>query len=225
MKKKVKRKINPIKIIVFLLIVGLLIILGNHILNINTKNIVILNNDYYSDDEIIETANIYDYPKFLLLNRSKIKNNLKSLDLIEDVKISKKSHYVLEIDVTEKKVLYLVRSENKYKLSDNKNYDLDKNVIVPTLINYVPEDIEKELVKQLSKIDKKSLSLISEIEYSKTDYDNKRFMLNMMDGNIVYITTSKINLLDKYTSIISKVNDKKGILYLDSGNYFEVKEK
>lgn len=225
MKKKVKRKINPIKIIVFLLIVGLLIILGNYILNINTKNIVILNNYYYSDDEIIETANIYDYPKFLLLNRSKIKNNLKSLDLIEDVKISKKSHYVLEIDVTEKKVLYLVRSENKYKLSDNKNYDLDKNVIVPTLINYVPEDIEKELVKQLSKIDKKSLSLISEIEYSKTDYDNKRFMLNMMDGNIVYITTSKINLLDKYTSIISKVNDKKGILYLDSGNYFEVKEK
>ena len=225
MKKKVKRKINPIKIIVFLLIVGLLIILVNHILNINTKNIVILNNDYYSDDEIIETANIYDYPKFLLLNRSKIKNNLKSLDLIEDVKISKKSHYVLEIDVTEKKVLYLVRSENKYKLSVNKNYDLDKNVIVPTLINYVPEDIEKELVKQLSKIDKKSLSLISEIEYSKTDYDNKRFMLNMMDGNIVYITTSKINLLDKYTSIISKVNDKKGILYLDSGNYFEVKEK
>ena len=225
MKKKVKRKINPIKIIVFLLIVGLLIILVNHILNINTKNIVILNNDYYSDDEIIETANIYDYPKFLLLNRSKIKKDLKSLDLIEDVKISKKSHYVLEIDVTEKKVLYLVRSENKYKLSDNKNYDLDKNVIVPTLINYVPEDIEKELVKQLSKIDKKSLSLISEIEYSKTDYDNKRFMLNMMDGNIVYITTSKINLLDKYTSIISKVNDKKGILYLDSGNYFEVKEK
>lgn len=225
MKKKVKRKINPIKIIVFLLIVVLLIILGNYILNINTKNIVILNNYYYSDDEIIETANIYDYPKFLLLNRSKIKNNLKSLDLIEDVKISKKSHYVLEIDVTEKKVLYLVRSENKYKLSDNKNYDLDKNVIVPTLINYVPEDIEKELVKQLSKIDKKSLSLISEIEYSKTDYDNKRFMLNMIDGNIVYITTSKINLLDKYTSIISKVNDKKGILYLDSGNYFEVKEK
>ena len=225
MKKKVKRKINPIKIIVFLLIVGLLIILCNHILNINTKNIVILNNDYYSDDEIIETANIYDYPKFLLLNRSKIKNNLKSLDLIEDVKISKKSHYVLEIDVTEKKVLYLVRSENKYKLSDNKNYDLDKNVIVPTLINYVPEDIEKELVKQLSKIDKKSLSLITEIEYSKTDYEHKRFMLNMIDGNIVYITTSKITLLDKYTSIISKVNDKKGILYLDSGNYFEVKEK
>ena len=67
--------------------------------------------------------------------------------------------------------------------------------------------------------------MISEIEYSKTSYDDKRFLLYMNDGNMVYITVSKAELLNKYVKIIKKVDNKKGILYLDSGNYFEIKEK
>lgn len=67
--------------------------------------------------------------------------------------------------------------------------------------------------------------MISEIEYSKTSYDDKRFLLYMNDGNMVYITVSKAELLNKYVEIIKKVDNKKGILYLDSGNYFEIKEK
>ena len=67
--------------------------------------------------------------------------------------------------------------------------------------------------------------MISEIEYSKTTYDDKRFLLYMNDGNMVYITVSKAELLNKYVEIIKKVDNKKGILYLDSGNYFEIKEK
>mgnify|MGYP006892043037 FL=1 len=47
----------------------------------------------------------------------------------------------------------------------------------------------------------------------------------MNDGNMVYITVSKAELLNKYVEIIKKVDNKKGILYLDSGNYFEIKEK
>jgi hypothetical protein len=45
----------------------------------------------------------------------------------------------------------------------------------------------------------------------------------MNDGNLVYITVSKTDLLNKYLNIVKKLNNKKGILYLDSGNYFEIK--
>ena len=66
--------------------------------------------------------------------------------------------------------------------------------------------------------------MISEIEYSKNTYDDKRFLLYMNDGNEVYITISRVDLLNKYIDIVKKLNNKKGILYLDSGNYFEIKK-
>lgn len=225
MKKKVKRKFNFLRFISFIIFLFILYILVSYLIDIKTKNIVILNNDYYNDEVIIETANIENYPKFILLNTNKIKNKLLKLDLIEDVTIKKKWNFILEITIKEKKVLYLVRSENKYRLSDNKLYNLDNIYSIPTLINYVPEDIEQKFVNKFKDIDNNIISMISEIEYSKTSYDSDRFLLYMNDGNLVYVTTSKLNSLNKYVEIVKKLENKKGILYLDSGNYFEIKEK
>ena len=225
MQKKIKKKFNFKKFVFFIIFIFLLYMSISYLISIKTKNIVILNNNYYSDDDIIYTAEIEDYPKFILLNRSKIKDKLMKLDLIEDVTIKKKIGFKLEINVKEKKILYYIRSTNLYKLSDNNNYDLNNVIGVPTLINYIPEDIEKSFVEKLSNVDSSILDMISEIEYSKTTYDDKRFLLYMNDGNMVYITVSKAELLNKYVEIIKKVDNKKGILYLDSGNYFEIKEK
>ena len=225
MQKKIKKKFNFKKFVFFIIFIFLLYMSISYLISIKTKNIIILNNNYYSDDDIIYTAEIEDYPKFILLNRNKIKDKLMKLDLIEDVTIKKKIGFKLEINIKEKKILYYIRSTNLYKLSDNNNYDLNNVIGVPTLINYIPEDIEKSFVEKLSNVDSSILDMISEIEYSKTTYDDKRFLLYMNDGNMVYITVSKAELLNKYVEIIKKVDNKKGILYLDSGNYFEIKEK
>ena len=225
MQKKVKRKFNFRKFLFFIIFLFLLYMGISYLISVKTKNIVILNNNYYSDDDIIYTAGIEDYPKFILLNKNKIKDKLLKLDLIEDVTINKRFGFILEITVKEKKILYYIRSTNLYKASDNKSYELNNMIGIPTLINYIPEDIEKNFVNKLSNVDSEILSMISEIEYSKTTYDDKRFLLYMNDGNMVYITVSKAELLNKYVEIIKKVDNKKGILYLDSGNYFEIKEK
>lgn len=225
MKKRVKRKFNPLKFLSFIAFIIICYFLTVYFLDIKTKNILVLNNNYYSDEKIIETAGIENYPKFILLNTDKIKKKLLKLDLIENVIIKKKWNFILELTIKEKKILYLVRSENKYKLSDNKLYELDNVMSVPTLINYVPEDTEKKFVEQFKNIDNNIISMISEIEYSKTSYDSDRFLLYMNDGNMVYITTTKLKSLNKYVDIVKKLENKKGILYLDSGNYFEIKEK
>ncbi len=222
--KRRKKKLNFKRILIFILIILFLVILVVYLLNIKTKNIIILNNDYYTDEEVIEKSNIQDYPKFLLLSKSKIRKKLKQLDLIEDATITKRFGSILEIDVKEKKILYYVRSKDKYMASDNELYDLDNVIGVPTLINYVPDNIESSFVKELSKIDKNIISLISEIEYAKTTYDEKRFLLYMNDGNEVYVTITKLDLLNKYIDIVKKLDNKNGILYLDSGNYFEIKK-
>ena len=225
MKKRVKRKFNIKKFVCFIMFLVIIYFVINYIFNVKTKNIVILNSNYYSDEMIIETAGIENYPEFIKLKKENLKNKLKKLPLIDDVKISKKFGYILELDIKEKKILYLVRSTNKYKLSTNEEYDDDEIINVPTLINFVPGDIEEEFIKKLSEIDTNVLALISEIEYSVTDYDDERFMLYMNDGNQVYVTNNRLHMLNKYISIMKKISsDKKGILYLDTGNYFKIKE-
>ena len=166
-----------------------------------------------------------------IIENKKIGWGIKRNNNHEQPDVGSKNREVLEnnngicLGNKEKKILYLVRSENKYRLSDNKLYDLDDVLSVPTLINYIPESNEKKFVNAFKNIDNNIISMISEIEYSKTSYDSDRFLLYMNDGNMVYVTTTKLKSLNKYVDIVSKLENKKGILYLDSGNYFEIKEK
>ena len=44
----------------------------------------------------------------------------------------------------------------------------------------------------------------------------------MNDGNIVYISTDKLEIMNKYQKIYASLGNKKGILHLDNGNYLEV---
>ena len=224
MKKKRKKRISFKKIFIFLILFLLLGVIIYYIFTSRIKNIIILNNNYYKDIDIIEKCNIEDYPKFIFLNTNKLENKLKELDLIEEAKISKKWGNKLIIDVKEKKILYYIRSNDEYMLSDGNTIKLDNIAGKPTLISYVPEEIEASFIKSFKKIDNNIISLISEIEYSKTNYDERRFKLYMNDGNLVYITVSKVDVLNKYINIVQKLDNKKGILYLDSGNYFEIKD-
>ena len=79
MKKRVKRKFNPLKFLSFIAFIIICYFLTVYLLDIKTKNIVVLNNNYYSDEKIIETSDIENYPKFLSLNTNKIKN-LKNIN-------------------------------------------------------------------------------------------------------------------------------------------------
>ena len=69
---------------------------------------------------------------------------------------------------------------------------------------------------------------ISNIEYSPNDYDKKRFLLYMNDGNKVYLTLAKTNnksrfrLINNYDAIYPTLGGKKGTLNLDSGNHFDI---
>jgi len=64
---------------------------------------------------------------------------------------------------------------------------------------------------------------ISQIEYVPNDVDAERYLLYMDDGNSVYITLTKITKLNKYSSIVGQMEGRNGIIYLDSGDYIELK--
>ena len=224
-KNKKKKKLNIIKLLVFILIFYIIIYSIYSLFNMKIRNIVIKGNTYLKDYEIIEQANIKDYPPMLTLNKNKNINKLKELDLISDATIKKSFDFTLTIEVVEKKII--LEYDNNYYLSDGSKIK-GSYLGTPTLVNYVPEGTLKKFLNEMGKLDYDIINSISEIEYSPTKNsdgnitDEDIFIFKMNDGMIVYISTDKLDIMNKYQKIYASLGDKKGILHLDKGNYLEV---
>lgn len=220
-KNKKKRKLNKKRVLSVLIIFLLFIIFIYKISNTNITNIYIKGNNIFTDQEIIDIAKISNYP-------NSIKNNFYTLE-----KRLEENKYILSARVYKKgflKKVYIEIEENYplfYNLSEDKTilYDGSKvsdKFTIPTLINKIPDTIYDEFLEKTKKMDKNILNRISEIEYNPNEVDEERFFLLMNDGNYVYITLNKYLNINKYLDIIESFENKKGILHLDSGEYFDV---
>lgn len=221
-KKKKKMKKDFIKFCLIILILFGISTLVYYGFGPNIKNIYVLDNNYLSDQEIIDLAGLNTYPNFYTTSSSSIKKKLKSNTLIKDVKIKKRLFNKIYIYVDEYEVLFYNQNTSKYVLENKKEVLLD-GIVVPTLINYVPDTKYNTFINKYILLDDKVKQKISEIKYDPNTIDEDRFFLYMNDGNYVYITLTKMELLNKYNEAITKVEGKKGTLYLDSGNYFEIR--
>lgn len=222
--KRIIRKINIKKVVIIFIIILLAVLVFFYYRSIKVKSIFVTGNSYLSESEILEGTNLLNYPHLYEVSESKIKSELKKNKLINDVKVQKYLSGKIVISVDENKILYQ-DSNSKYVLSNKEEISMDETPLgIPTLINDC-SDVKDKFVEKLMLVDKDILKHISEIEYKPTDLDKERFMFYMTDGNYVYITLSKINLINSYNEIYPTLEGKKGILYLDSGNHFEIKDK
>lgn len=222
-KKKLRLKVKVLgNILLFIAIIASLVYLTN---NLKIKNIYITGTTNIKDITIIEKTEIKNYPKIYKLNIKKMKEQIKSIPLVEDVDISRNIFGSLKIKIKESKILFFYKYNNKYITNSNNSIESSSEYYgYPTLINFTPDTVFDELVKGLNKIDHNIIKLINEIEYtpykSKDDniIDNNLFALFMNDGNTVMIDTLNITNLNKYTTIFASLEmDKtKGIIYLDT---------
>lgn len=216
-----KRKFKLVKFLIVLLILYLFGFFSYRIVISPIKNIFILNNTYLTDQEIIDISGLRDYPSFILMSKTKVKKKLLKNDLVSDVVIKKKLFGIIYIDIKENKPLFYYQEDSKTVLDDNSLID-GNNFVLPTLINHVDDEIMEVLVDKYNDINDEIRVMISEIKYVPNDIDKKRFLLTMNDGNYVYVTLYKMSSINEYMKILSTLENKKGILYLDSGNYFEI---
>lgn len=220
--KTVKRKLNKKALLVILLTLYLFIMSFYYVFTIPIKNIVIEGNNLVSDSDIISAANIDNYPSIFKISSKKIIKNIKKINLIEEVNVSKSFTGTIIINVKESKIVFFNNLNDTYVLSNKKEIsDINpQNLIcVPTLINYVPSDIYEGLIQKLSAINQDIIADISEIEYSPDVKDDvtindSRFILRMNDGNYVYIDIVNFDNLNKYKVIYSSLEEK-GVLHLD----------
>ncbi|MDD4706128.1 MAG: FtsQ-type POTRA domain-containing protein [Bacilli bacterium] len=223
---KRRRKLNIKKLLILILLLYLTFSFGYYIYNKPIKNIIISGNVLVKDVEIIEAAQIKNYPSIYSITSKKIKNNIKKMALIEDVTVKKDLKFRLKIDVKERLIVFLNSNSNKLMLSNGIEIDNNKKYEgIPTLINYTPQDILKKFTISLGELDRGIIGLISEIEYSPKQnaegltIDESSFTLYMNDGNTVITNLEKCNNLSKYREIYASLKDRKGTLNLDSGNY------
>ena len=225
-KKKVKvrvkkRKLKIGRILLCLLVLVLIGVFFYFIRKLPIKNIYIIGNNIVPESDILDLSGIKNYPSFIDTSSSKIIKNIKANEYIKDVKVEKKIWGKIYIYIEEEKIL--CSYNDKLLLGDSTLVDNTYNIYsYPTLISDVTELFDK-FVNKFSKVDSKILFQISEIEYTPNEVDNERFSLMMDDGNLVYITLNKITKINKYNSIYSSMEGKKGIVYLDSGDYVEIK--
>lgn len=220
-KEETKVAVKKIKIVNILIVLLLFYIIGFYTYKVVVapiNNIFVVGNKYLTDQEIIDIAGIRNYPSFILTTKYNMKKKLLKNDLIDEVKIKKRFGRILTIEVEESSPLFIYN--DKVILSNSKQIE-NKNYKLPTITNYVEDDILNKLIEKYQNVDDEIKIMISEIEYVPNDIDKERFIITMNDGNYVYITLYKITSINEYIKIVSTLNNKKGILYLDSGNYFE----
>ena len=219
-----KKKLRLLPFLIFIIVIAVIVFVCLFVLDTKVKNIIITGNEVLSDDDIIELAGLTDYPSFYKTLNLTMKNNIKENPLIKGVDINRSFYHVIEIDVKEYEILYKREDNGKYVLENKKEVTFDKETpyTIPRLINEIPKKILNRFIKYYKRVDLGIREKISEIKYDPNEFDEERFLLYMDDGNSVYITITKFERLNYYNEVLPQLDGKKGYLYLDSGNHFQI---
>ena len=223
-KQQKKRKIKILPIFIIILISLILLGIAYLLSLIPIQNVYISGNHYLTDQEIMELAGIQDYPSFLKTTIYSINKKLEQNDYIKKAKITKKLPSEVHITIEEEKILFRREETQKIVLENKKELDDHFRYLVPVLLNYVPDTKYNSFLKRMSQVTENIKSLISEIRYYPNEQDEDRFLLYMNDGNYVYLTLTKFTQVNYYEEVLKTLEGKKGILYLDSGNHFQIME-
>lgn len=220
-KKVVKRKLNVKALLVMLLTIYLIGMIIYYLFTMPIKRIIINGNNLLTDNDIITTASLTDYPPIFRTSSNEIKKKIEQLDIVKEATVSKSIKGTLTITIEEEIVLFYNKPTEKYYLSNMQQVEITSLTGVPTLINYTPSNILENLIKKMKLTNKDILSSVSEIKYSpdiknEVMIDEYRFILSMNDGNTVHINIANFDKLEQYKKLFAVIGEeKKGTFYLD----------
>ena len=225
-KIKKKKRLKLIPFLLFVLVIAGAFFLVDVLLDTRVENIIIKGNKIVTDQQIIDEAGLSNYPSFYKTTSYNIKKALEKNSFIKEVKVKRSFYHVITIEVSEYKVLIKKETTGKLVLENMNEVTTDQEIpyTVPRLVNDVPKNKYSKLLKNLLKVKRSVRSSISEFYYDPNEFDKDRFLLYMDDGNSVYLTLTKFRMINYYNDVLPQLDGKKGILYLDSGNHFQIME-
>lgn len=198
-----------------------------YFVHLPTQNLIVEGTNYLKDDYVLTLAGVRDYPSFYLISTRNIEDKLEESPYIQKAEVKREFFHVLVLDIKESKPLFINNTNKTVVFSNKEEVPVSEEIDlfrIPRLINYVPDNKYRSFIKGMTDIKTDILGKISDIEYQPNDYDKDRFLLYMDDGNMVYLTLTKFDMINYYNDVLSQLENRKGILYLDNGNHFQIME-
>ncbi len=223
MKKKKKKRLNKKRTLVFILFLYIICYFLYDLINSPIKHFEINGNKLVKDSEILRVSNLKDYPSIMRYTSNTIEKKIKSIELVNDVKVKKWFGHKIIINIDENKVLFYYKDINKIVLSNGNIIDNKYDIVgIPIFNNDIDKDIYNDFIKNFSKLNDNIIYEINSVEYYpqvSTDgsvISKDRFKIVMNDGNTVVANSKSVDVLNKYNDIYASLNDKKGTINLDS---------
>ena len=218
--KKNKKK-NKVKkffalLLFWIIILGILAGIGFGIYyiftsdNLKMKNIKVEKTNYYSEEQVVETASIPKDTNMLLVRRRKIKNKvLKELPYIEDMKIKIGKEGTLRIVVKERTAKYVVNNKdtNEYVRVDKYGIMLEKvsaENILPEEMPLFGLSLDKEEILGKS-IPETEYTKIQRFETIYQEYLNAK--IDMKVTSVKFQNSKIILTLDYKTEVVTEVSE------------------
>lgn len=218
--KRYKRARNKIFILLILAFILLVIYLFSPLSRI--RRVVIVNNNYYKDSEVIKAANLKLNSLLILVNKEKIKNNLiDKLAIIKDIELDKKFDGSVELKLINRRIVgYFFVEEGIRLISDSGYLFLDDDHLNLMsnwpYFNSISHQQLEQIVPHILQLSDNLISMISEVKYYNETYEKDMLVLYMNDGNKVYISINDLELLKNYHNIVKNLKKQRMCIRFDS---------
>ena len=163
-KRKRKFKILKWALIAILLLLATTLFMMSSVFNI--REIVVINNNRISPDEIINLSTLTKGVNMFKISNSTIRNGIKTNAYIENVKIKRNIKGTITLDVEERKPTYMLKFANTYVYINNQGYMLEiteEGLPIPAITGFSTNEDEIEIGKRLNIDDLTKLGDVNKI--------------------------------------------------------------
>lgn len=203
-------------VIVFSVVAGIVFYFTSGLSKVD--EVIIKGNITIDEKEILESTSLDQERMFFSVSENQVSNSIyNDFKFVTDVKLIRKFPNDLIIEITEVDVLGCYAFQNKkYSLYENGvsveipeyKYNLCLGIIISNVNNDFINIYVNDLIEELSQIKNDIYLQISEIIYIPNEYDKKRFMFYMKDGNKVITTKQDLAKKFNYYNTLKKEVEK-----------------
>jgi len=229
-KKRRKVRWRRVKrlVIVIVLVIGTVYFSSNYS---KVQSLSISGNTYYSDNDILNMADLSYETRYIIMPKCLISWNLEKYDLIDSVDVIKNWQGAIHVEVHEKKILgsvkgedgkhYLIVCGNPYEKITVDDAHLSSLVNYPVLGKFDEENMQKlvdAFIVNRREVNEDMIAMISEIQPYARSYDEHMVKLVMQDGNTLFSSYDGIPLLNDYKQVLRSSSKSHVCMELDETN-------
>ncbi|WP_102271544.1 cell division protein FtsQ/DivIB [Cytobacillus massiliigabonensis] len=200
----------------------------------HVHKIEVLGNSFYSDHELLKTADLSNNTNIWKVKEETIEEKLKKLPEIKSAAVKVQLPSSVSITIKEyKRIAYIKKDKHYVPVNENgkilkntgENEEIPANA--PILIGFSEGNVLNEMIEELGTLPDEVFNSISEIHHSPKETDTYHVTLFMNDGFEVSATIRSFSeKMTHYPSIVSQLDPaQEGVIDMEVGSYFKAYEQ